>query len=69
MEYFEVKRNPNLIEIPKNATNGDVIKALFPCEEKDEDFGDGTTLYKGLDFSQFFHTDWWKAPYKQEDKE
>ena len=32
-DLFVVKANNTLIEIPNNATNGDVIKALFP--EKD----------------------------------
>ena len=27
-DYFEVKRNPNLIEIPEGATNGEVVKAF-----------------------------------------
>lgn len=37
--------------IPDNATNGDVIKAMFPDES---------------DFETDFDTDWWNAPYRKE---
>jgi len=36
--------------IPDNATNGDVIKALFPNEH---------------DFETDFDADWWNAPYQK----
>ena len=47
------------VEIPDNATNGDVIKGLFPNErighcEDCTDLGDIAT----------FDDDWWNAPYK-----
>ena len=61
-EYI-VKKNPNLIEIPENATNGDVIKAVFDVTE-----------VRQLDCCAFIDTsddanlrvykDWWNAPYK-----
>lgn len=38
-------------QIPKFATNGDVIKALFPNES---------------DFETDFDTDWWNAPYRKD---
>ena len=60
----------NLIEIPDNATNGDMLKALFPSENEetyDNYFSNGTTLlYDGLDYLEQFHSDWWNAPYKKE---
>lgn len=40
--------------IPDNATNGDVIKALFPNEH---------------DFETDFDEDWWNAPYQKGGKE
>lgn len=40
--------------IPDNATNGDIIKTLFPQEG---------------DFETDFDTDWWNAPYKRGDTE
>lgn len=62
-----------IINIPNNATNGDVIKALFP---------DCLILDKGESFCSFWYTkedegryvnfinQWWNAPYKEnENKE
>ena len=64
-EYI-IKRNPNLIEIPDNATNGDVIKALLKTTIQDIncafiwiDCGEGYCPAK-------FDIDWWNAPYKKE---
>ena len=57
------------IPIPEGATNGDMIKALFPnvkikgknnCYETY--FGIGTAL-------QFFNKKWWNAPYKRGETE
>ena len=57
-----------IIVIPNNATNGDVIKALFP---------DCIILDKGESFCSFWYTkedegryvnftnQWWNAPYKE----
>ena len=42
------------IEIPDNATNGDVIRALFPNEH---------------DFETDFDEVWWNSPYQKGDKE
>ena len=50
----------NAIVIPDNATNGDVIKALFPNEELFEQ-GYASTYYGCMRFD----TDWWNAPYKE----
>ena len=49
--YFP-KNNSNSgfsIHVSKGSTNGDIIKALFPCEDLEKDF----------DF------EWWNAPYKR----
>jgi len=52
--------------IPDNATNGDVIKALFP---KWEQLNDNHVWLNG-DLDDFTHIaykpDWWNAPYKKE---
>lgn len=53
----------NAIIIPKGATNGDMIKALFPnmyIEECDYD------IFTTLDDETRFTYDWWNAPYKAE---
>ena len=43
------------IILPDDATNGDVIRALFPNKEE-FNAGDGA----------YFHAGWWNAPYKIE---
>ena len=52
----------DVIEIPKNATNGDVIKAMFPnviIQILDN------TVYTNIDNGVWFSLDWWNAPYKR----
>ena len=65
-----------VIEIPDNATNGDMIKAIFPCiDEKSKLFKDNGTQYAiSVDIdtkwaSLDFDKEWWNAPYKAEMKE
>lgn len=55
----------NAIPIPEGATNGDMIKVMFPSVEVKEKnncyevyFGIGTA-------SQYFNHQWWNAPYKK----
>ena len=48
-DLFVVKKNNTLIEISNNATNGDIIKALFPH----------------LKYTELRSDDWWNAPYKK----
>ena len=66
-DLFEIKRNPNIIEIPDNATNGDMMKILFPDFEIRENklsiafwtlMSDGSYEYNSLP------KEWWNAPYK-----
>jgi hypothetical protein len=58
-----------IIHIPNNATNGDVIKALFPDMATMHRFGirlkkrnasNGEEQLSGI-----ANTDWWNAPYKE----
>lgn len=52
----------DVIVIPKGATNGDMIKALFPTvysEECDYD------IFTTLDGDTRFTYDWWDTPYKR----
>lgn len=49
----------NAIPIPNNATNGDVIKAMFPNEGLYEQ--GKACIYYGM---MRFDTDWWNAPYE-----
>lgn len=52
-----------IIDIPDNATNGDVIKALYPIttvkESKD-------LIITDADIATCFSKKWWNAPYKAE---
>jgi hypothetical protein len=50
--------------IPDNATNGDVIKALFPNYRTDEM---SHSVWVGYD-DMSFRREWWDAPYKRGEK-
>ena len=52
-DYYVVKRNPNLIEIPEGATNGDVAKSVFGI-------GSNELHYKVRS------PKWWNSPYRKE---
>ena len=60
----------NCIEIPNNATNGDVIKALFPNFTFNEEWKANRHFEL---YSEDYHvkitgtatSDWWNAPYKE----
>ena len=54
------------IRIKKNATNGDMIKALFPYISRTEKDGLDIEVYD-LDLTEIpvvFDLEWWNAPYK-----
>jgi len=67
---IEVYRKVNAIEIPDNATNGDMIMAMFPSWEIDMD--DAEEEYPivtcWIDRANIIWTSfdltWWNAPYK-----
>lgn len=55
----------NAIVIPEGATNGDVIKAMFPNIEIEEIDDELIVAYK-LDVKGTpFYRVWWNAPYKE----
>lgn len=61
----------NCIEIPDNATNGDVIMAMFPnakwwVNEDNEVF---TDMPWKPEKCVYFDLDWWNTPYKKEVEE
>ena len=67
-DLFELKRNPNIIEIPDNATNGDMIKALFDIREIEEmEHCVFVTIYP--DYDTRFIKEWWNAPYEKGEQE
>lgn len=56
----------NAIPIPKDITNGDMIKAIFPDIQVKEK-NNGYEVYFGIGTAiQFFNHQWWNAPYKAE---
>ena len=55
--------------LPDNATNGDVIKALFPLIKVQREISSTSDNIVVRDNSFLgavnrFHTDWWNSPYK-----
>ena len=64
-EYL-VKRNPGLIEIPENATNGDVLKVMFPNAHPDEDDPKWVVVVRADLIYFVCLKEWWDAPYKGE---
>lgn len=60
------------IEIPKNVTNGDMIKTMFPYIEIEGIGGEIKCIAAKIGFgTSYFALDWWNAPYmaESEDKE
>lgn len=58
---------PIKAEIPKNATNGDVIKAMFPRNNMlvNESLGEkGTVFFESEDNVILYSLDWWNAQWK-----
>ena len=57
--------------IRDNATNGDVIKAMFPNSKYTEYFADVEmrTVESDTRFKSVFDRDWWDEPYQKGGKE
>ena len=53
----------NCIEIPNGATNGDMIKTIFPNIEI-EGIGGEIKCIATQNGTSYFALDWWNAPYK-----
>ena len=54
----------NCIEIPNGATNGDMIKTMFPNIEI-EGIGGEIKCIAVKNGTSYFALDWWNAPYKK----
>ncbi len=66
-EKEKPKQEPKTVSIPKGATNGDVIKTMFPWVEVKEK-NNGYEVYFGIGTaSQYFNYQWWNAPYESEE--
>ena len=61
----KIEGMPNVVVIPDNATNGDMVKAITG-----EDFSRGASIYNHDlmicegEYYLAFNIDWWNAPYK-----
>lgn len=66
-----VRMIQNGTPIPDNATNGDVIKAIFPCSKYNEYFADVEMKTEENDtrFKSVFDRDWWDELYQKGGKE
>ena len=70
VETFLDSTSVTVIEIPPNATNGDMIKAMFPNIQLADHFDYGNAV---IDYYEIKNTytefrvasDWWNAPYKR----
>lgn len=60
---METKR-VDVIEIPENVTNGDMIKAMFPHIEIFEPNKYEIAIKQGLGWLAF-KKEWWNAPYNK----
>ena len=54
----------NCIEIPNGATNGDMIKTIFPNIEI-EGIGGEIKCIATKNGTSYFALDWWNTPYKK----
>jgi hypothetical protein len=68
-ELFKLERNS--IKIPPNATNGDIVKAVFPngrvIDHEDGGIGFEIVIDKNYSFCSFFDGVWWNMPYRKEE--
>ena len=64
---WEVDKEPTVLTMPDNPTNGDMIKAVFPNFEEDVTIvSDTILLERYMPYCKMqFHRDWWNAPYKE----
>ena len=62
-----IKAAQNGTPIPDNATNGDMIKAMFPYGKYNEYFADVEmkTVKNDTRFKSVFDRDWWDEPYQE----
>lgn len=65
-EWIDLMASGKLVILPNNATNGDVIKAVFPKAEVIEK---RAVVMVGISRMIVFDLDWWNALYKAGDTE
>lgn len=71
MSNFSKEDGLDILVIPKGATNGDMIKAMFPDAQIDyheeSELVDSyvTVFIKDCDTCQDYSYDWWNSPYRK----
>lgn len=65
MKIYKDSDSPTIIEIPDNATNGDIIKALFNYEIVDDFHYSYVIDIENNGYYVQFDKEWWNAPYKK----
>lgn len=81
MDYWGIETREKLIEavnaleepntgtiIPDNATNGDMVKTMFPHYDIEVDEHKGYVRIFYSDFYTTYPLEWWNAPYKREEE-
>ena len=66
---LEEKDLDRIVIIPKDATNGDMIKAMFPDSEiifKDGSYETTVDWHTKTHRCHLFDNDWWNSPYRKE---
>lgn len=56
------------IDMPDNATNGEVLQKVFGCDHSFNIYREAE-IAVGLDGNTEFTISWWNAPYKAESEE
>lgn len=68
-EWIDLMASGKLVVTPDNATNGDVIKAVFPNIIVEYGYGLAIGVDFGVGGERDLSRDWWNAPYKVGDTE
>ena len=63
------KESGKFVVVPDNATNGEVIKAVFPNIIVEYGYGLAIGVDFGVGGERDLSRDWWNAPYKRGDTE
>lgn len=64
--YIQIAETVKAIPIPNNATNGDMLMAMFPSLEVNTI---GNTVFTNMDNGVWYNLDWWDTPYQVEVEE
>lgn len=64
--YIRIAPTVNAIPIPENATNGDMIKAMFPNFKITDLKNKMIKVDISESYDEYFEKTWWNSPYKRE---